>query len=178
MPRTFTPTIINGVQPEEVEITWRGYITSNPGYLLNQRWRTERPLKHLSNPATGDIRERTQALVVKGFNIPSDINPVGLELVVTGQRNGRICDEIIQLCYQGSLIGENKFRYVTDPSGNLIITNQNTYGSSTDTWGAEITSELLSDPEFGIMVKFQSHPYFPHQDVMILDSVSLTVYEE
>ena len=171
MSRTFYATDIVGLQPEETEITWQGS-------LLNKRLRTTRPLKHISNPATGDIRERTQALVVTNFNIPQDINPVGLEVVVKGQRNGRICDEIIQLWYKGELIGENNFFYITDTSGHLKITNQTTYGGPTSNWGITLTPELLSDPEFGIMVKFQSHPYYPHNDIMILDSVSITVYEE
>jgi hypothetical protein len=178
MSRTFIPSEMLGAQPDEHEITWQGFITNNEGYLLNKRWKTIRPLKHIANPATGDIRERTQALIVKGFNIPNDISPTGIKVEINGQRNGRICDEIIQLWYQGELIGDNNFFYLTDANGNLKITNQSTYGGPANTWGTALTSEMLSDPEFGIMVKFQSHPYFPHQDIMILDSVSLTVYEE
>lgn len=169
MPRTFNPTDINGAQPDELEITWQ---------FLKRRFKTIRPLKHISNPATGDIRERTQALILKGFNIPNDINPIGIEVLIKGQRNGRICDEIIQLWYQGELIGDNNFFYITDADGHLKITNESTYGGPTNTWGTNLTSAILSDPEFGIMVKFQSHPYYPHNDIMILDSVSLTVYEE
>ena len=178
MPRTFTPTEMLGAQPDEHEITWQGFITNNAGYLLNKRWKTISPLKHISNPASGDIRDRTQALIIKGFNIPDTINPVGISVEVTGQRNGRICDEIIQLWHQGELIGDNNFFYITDTNGHLLVTNQSTYGGPTNSWGTTLTPELLSDPEFGIMVKFQSHPYYPHNDIMILDSVSLTVYEE
>jgi hypothetical protein len=178
MPQTFYPTVVNGVQPEDTDITWQGFSTNDSGFMLNQRLRTTRPLKHISNPAAGDIRERTQALIIKGFNIPDTINPVGISVEITGQRNGRICDEIIQLWHQGELIGDNNFFYITDTSGHLLITNQSTYGGPTNTWGTTLTPELLSDPEFGIMVKFQSHPYYPHNDIMILDSVSLTVYEE
>lgn len=177
MAQTFYPSNVIGAQPGENEITWRSYVTNNEGYLLNKRWKTEKPLRHIANPATGNLRDRTQALIALEFNIPNTISPVGIEVTVSGQRNGRISDEIIQFWYQGNLIGSNNFKYLTDYNGNLKVENKTVYGGPTDLWGLELTPEILSDPEFGIMVKFQSHPYFPHQDIMILDSIALTIYE-
>ena len=169
MSNTYFPNTVNGLQPAEEEILWRVF----PG----NRFQTEKELRHISNPACGDLRNRTQSLVFLNFNIfnpPSVIS--GIELRVVGQRNGRVADDQIQLTYQGEPIGENNFNYYTDIDGHLSLKNDTTYGSPTDLWGAEITPEMLQDPSFGVILKFQSHPYYPHSSGMQINLVSLTVY--
>jgi len=177
MTQIFYPSLIaqSSSAPEQ-EIGWTSTPTSSLNYLLNSRWKTVDVLSHLSNPATGDIRNKTWALTCTGFNIPllNEIN--GIQLTVVGQRNGRIVDEIIQLTYQGQAIGNNNFYYITDSEGHLLLTNETTYGGTTDMWGTTLTPEQLTDPTFGVILKFQSHPYYPHRCGMFLDSVSLTVY--
>ena len=161
----------------EHEIDWKSTPSRDVNTLLEKKWSTVRSLKHIANPASGDIRERTRSLVCTDFQIsdlPETIS--GLELKITGQRNGRIVDEIIQLTYQNQAIGKNNFLYVTDSEGHLRITNETFYGGSTDLWEADLTPEILRDPSFGVILKFQSHPYYPHSVGMILDSVSITVY--
>lgn len=160
--------------PED-QVDWITIPTS--GLLVNNRWRTVRSLKHISNPATGDIRDQTYSLICTNFNItelPDIIS--GLELRIVAQRNGRIADELIHLTYQDQKIGKNNFNYITDSEGHLKITNESVYGGPTDLWDADITHEMLIDPSFGVILKFQSHPYYPHNVGMTLDSVSLTVY--
>ena len=176
MPNTYVPNLVLGAEPAEHEITWVSKV-SNLGDILGQRWQTSSDLEHRSNPASGDLRNQTQSLLFLDFRmteIPETIS--GIELRVVGQRNGRITDQVIQLVYQGQPIGENNFNYVTDGSGHLIIRNDTTYGGPTDLWGTEVTAEMLQDPSFGVMLKFQSHPYYPHKCGMFLDSVSLTIY--
>jgi hypothetical protein len=65
---------------------------------------------------------------------------------------------------------------MTDEEGRLPLHNDTTYGGPTDTWGATLTPEILQDASFGVILKFQGHPYYPHSSSMFLDSVSLTVY--
>ena len=176
MPYTYTPQTMQGMQPEENEVTWKGFL-SDLGNLVGKRWQTASELKHISNPACGDLRNRTQTLVCTNFqitNLPETIS--GISLILQAQRNGRVCDEQIQLTYQGQVIGKNNFVHVTDADGHLKIENKTTYGSPTDMWDTEITAEMLQDPSFGVMLKFQAHPYYPHSCGMLLDSVSLTVY--
>lgn len=161
----------------EVEISWNSTPSRDVNSLLEQKWSTVKSLKHIANPATGNIRERTYSLICTDFqieNLPDVIS--GLELKIVAQRNGRIADEIIQLTYQGQEIGKNNFDYITDSEGHLKITNETLYGGPTDLWEADITPEMLADPSFGVVLKFQSHPYYPHNVGMIVDSVSLTVY--
>jgi hypothetical protein len=131
---------------------------------------------NISNPATGDLRNTTWTLTCTGFNIPLLNTITGIKLNVKAQRNGRIVDDIIQLTYQGSAIGANNFSYITDSEGHFLLLNDTYYGGEFDLWESEVTPSMLTDPSFGIILKFQSHPFYPHNCEMYLDSVSLTVY--
>jgi hypothetical protein len=175
MSNTYYPSVVTQLG-EEPNIAWVTTVPSNGVFLLQRRWQTVESLKHIANPASGPIRNSTFALVCTGFNIPllDEIN--GIEVRVTGQRNGRIADETIQLTYENSAIGRNNFNYETDEEGRLTLFNDTVYGSPTDTWGAEVTSVMLQDSSFGVILKFQSHPYYPHSSDMQIESVSLTVY--
>lgn len=178
MPFTYIPNTVDQISefPDE-EISWDSTRGSVAGCLLGARWSTVKPLHHYSNPACGDLRTRSWALVCTNFQmaqLPDVIT--GLELNVKTQRNGRIVDEQIQLTYNGSAIGSNNFNYITDSDGHLRLLNDTAYGSPTDTWAAELTPEMLQDPSFGVILKFQGHPYYPHLSSMSVDSVSLTVY--
>jgi hypothetical protein len=177
MAQIFYPNQVLGAEFGEYEIGWQSHPSSSLGYLLGSRWRSEKDLTHFANPASGDLRTRTQALYCLDFRI-TDLPEVisGIELNLKTQRNGRVVDEQIQLVYQGDPLGNNNFIYITDEDGHLKITNDTTYGSATDTWGADLTPEMLQDPSFGVIVKFQAHPYYPHRSTMYLDAVSLTVY--
>jgi hypothetical protein len=175
MSNTYYPSVVTQLG-EEPNIAWVTTVPSNGVFLIQRRWQTAEPLKHIANPASGPIRDSTFALVCTGFNIPllDEIN--GIEVRVTGQRNGRIADETIQLVYQDQAIGRNNFSYETDEEGRLPLFNDTVYGGSEDLWGSEITTNMLQDASFGVILKFQSHPYYPHSSDMQIESVSLTVY--
>jgi hypothetical protein len=175
MSNTYYPSVVTQLG-EEPNIAWVTTVPSNGVFLLQRRWQTAESLKHIANPASGPIRDSTFALVCTGFNIPllDEIN--GIEVRVTGQRNGRIADETIQLVYQDQAIGRNNFSYETDEEGRLPLFNDTVYGGSEDLWGSEITTNMLQDASFGVILKFQSHPYYPHSSDMQIESVSLTVY--
>ncbi len=178
MPISFRPNSVEQFSEiPEYEIPWQAYHTSNAGFLLDSRWQTVKSLVHISNPATGDLRNQTYSLICTDFqmtDLPETIS--GIMLALQTQRNGRIVDKIIQLTYQGQAIGSNNFRYITDSEGHLTITNNTTYGNSTDLWETELTPEMLQDPTFGVILQFQSHPYYPHNCGIAVDSVLLTVY--
>ena len=177
MAYTYTPHNVLGLQFNEGEIGWINTPYANDKNLLGKRWRSESDISHVSNPACGDIRTRTQALEFVDFqmtNLPDVVS--GIELNIVSQRNGRVADEVIQLTYQSDLVGKNNFVYLTDIEGHLTIKNQAVYGGPTDLWGVDITPIMLQDPTFGIRVKFQAHPYYPHRSPMYLDWISLTVF--
>ncbi len=164
---TYEPRTIEQIG-EDLEISWN---------QTNQNlWITSQPLIHISNPATGDIRTKSYSLICTNLQI-QPIDPVqGISVFVKSKRNGRVTDETVQLTYQGQPIGDNQVSYESDENGKFQIKDDNTYGGENDTWGVEITPEMLQDPSFGVILKFSSHPYFPHKDQMILYGVSLTVF--
>lgn len=160
----------------EYEIPWKSAPALNSPYLIKTRWRTVKELAHISNPATGDLRNNTYSLICTNFQI-TDLPPIisGIELTINAQRNGRIVDEIIQLTYQGQPIGKNNFVYLTDSDGHLRLVNETKYGGPADLWDTVLTPEMLQDPTFGVILKFQSHPYYPHSSGMLVESVQITV---
>lgn len=174
----YTPNTVNQVSDDpENEISWRFSPTTLIGCLRNAKWMTVKPLVHISNPACGDIGSQTVSLVCTNLNateLPDVIT--GISLRVSGQRNGRVVDKQIQLTYQGNTIGENKVDYETDSEGHIFLSNDTTYGGETDLWGVELTKEMIQDPSFGVILKFQNHPFYPHSCGMLLETVSITVY--
>lgn len=174
----YTPNMVSQISEDpENEIAWRSSPTGLNGCMMNSKWMTVKPLVHISNPACGDIGSQTYALVCTHLNateLPDVITGISLE--VSGQRNGRVVDKQIQLTYQGDIIGNNKVDYETDSEGHILLLNETIYGGENDLWGAEITKEMILDPSFGIILKFQNHPFYPHSCGMLLESVSITVY--
>ena len=174
---TYYPQTATISSTSDLEVSWRKTRDDNNLQLIGSRWQTSAKLFHLSNPACGDLKNSTQPIWCTNFNIttlPEVIS--GIVLQVNTQRNGRATDEIIQLTYQGEPIGTNHVDYYTDTEGHITLNNLATYGSSTDSWGVDLTPEMLQDPSFGVILKFQAHPYYPHSSGMFIDSVSLTVY--
>lgn len=126
----------------------------------------------------------TNQLWCTGFNIPQHSGTVaGVELTVDVHRAARIQDSVIQLTYQGQLIGENYAilaPIVTDiNTGNTISPIQtpdlHVYGGPSDLWGATLTPEIVSDPSFGVVIAFGSNPSMPHRDVVYLSQVALQI---
>jgi len=87
-------------------------------------------------------------------------------------RGGRIADETIQLAYQNNLIGKNlgssAFNMATQTSSLEPITF---YSGSID----GINLSMLEDPSFGVVLRFQSHPYWPHKTAPGIDCVELQI---
>jgi hypothetical protein len=51
------------------------------------------------------------------------------------------------------------------------------YGGSNDTWGLGIADpEMIRNSSFGITMRFQSHPYWPHKESMLIDSVAIRIF--
>jgi hypothetical protein len=51
------------------------------------------------------------------------------------------------------------------------------YGGETFKWGIEdLSSETLTDPNFGIVLRYQSHPTIPHQTCPYMEHVQLRVW--
>lgn len=131
--------------------------------------RTERDLVHIANSMMNDYKTKTYYLICKEFdwkNLPEQIQ--GIELYVNVKRAGRITDDTIQL-------------HLMQPLGNNLadykIADLKVYGSETELWGLEtITHEMLNDPEFGIVLRYQSHPTIPHKTAVYMNHIQMRVW--
>ena len=127
------------------------------------------PLVHLARSPKVDYTNKTYYLVAKGFrfnNVPSSIS--GIELRLNTNRRGRITDETIQLLVNNQPAGDNQATLNVDPI--------KTYGSSTNLWGLDgLLAENINE-EFGVLIRFRSHPQWPHRDGINIHSVELQIY--
>ena len=83
-------------------------------------------------------------------------------------RVGRITDETIQLCLNNDFIGLNQ------ASADLGLIK--TYGGEADMWGTNLTMQDIQNLSFGIVLRSQSHPKWPHKSTPLIDSVELRIH--
>ena len=130
---------------------------------------TSRDLLHIAMQPKHDILETTYFLKFSGFNfstLPSVVS--GIEMRLTMKRNGRINDETIQLCLGDNLLGDN-----------ISTSNVDTiklYGGENDKWNTSVTPSTLSDINFGVIMRFKSHPRWPHKTGAMVNGVELRVH--
>lgn len=131
---------------------------------------TSKDLQHIARSPKTDLKDKTYFLKFSQFNfenLPAIIS--GIELRLSARRRGRITDETIQLYIDNSLLGENKASLILDP---IKI-----YGGNDDKWGLEtISVSSVANLNFGIVMRFQSHPKWPHKDSAIIDLVELRIH--
>lgn len=131
--------------------------------------KTTRDLLHIAREPRHDITEKTYFLKVTNFNfglLPDTIT--GIQVKLSMNRFGRITDDTIQLTRNDELIGENQATLDTNP---IKI-----YGSETSLWDTTLTSSELQDPSFGVVLRFKSHPRWPHKNSALIDAVEIRVY--
>jgi hypothetical protein len=166
----FARTIIQQAEiPQHAR--WRGEENGFTGIKtdLYGAINTESPLFHIANPTVNDIKTKTYYLYLTNFNLSNIPNTIsGVELLIAMNRRGRVTDETIRLRHDDEFIGRNMADFKLDQT--------KTYGSDTDTWGAALTSELISDSSFGVGIRFQSHPNWPHSDSPLINYVKLRVW--
>ena len=153
----FYPTIISQTAEDPSHIEWDSV---NDFVFLRSAdsnfTKTTSSLVHIAISKGNAIKNKTWYLYLTGFNftnIPQTIS--GLEAELHMNRGGRITDDTIQLRYDNNWIGDNK--------SSLNLDMLKAYGSSEDHWGVNLNSFNLLDPSFGIGIRFQSHPMYPHK---------------
>lgn len=163
----------NIIQEAEVEqhARWRGQDTGFSGIKsdLYGAINTETDLYHVANPSVNDRKTKTYYLYLTNFNlvnIPETIS--GVEVIIAMNRKGRITDETVQLRHNNEFIGYNQADFKLDQT--------KTYGSDTNMWHADITQSMVLDSSFGVGIRFQSHPSWPHKDTPVINYVKLRVW--
>ena len=131
--------------------------------------RTSRDLVHIARDPRHDILEKTFFLKCTGFsftNLPLIIS--GIEVKLTMNRFGRITDDVIQLCLDDNLIGINKADLNLDPI--------KVYGTASDIWETSLTAENIQSNSFGVILRFESHPNWPHKCSALIDAVEIRIH--
>jgi hypothetical protein len=174
-----TPTSIFQYAEDPVnQISWRSDMLHHLAYSSQGGVTTLAPLTHIARSPKLDVTNQTWFLQATGFNfnnLPSTIS--GITATIKMNRGGRISDDVVQLCYQGVLIGDNKAQVAYDDHLNhSYLTDITQYGSINDNWNIKnLTSAMLLDPSFGITMRFKSHPMWPHKTTPILYSVDIQI---
>lgn len=131
--------------------------------------KTARDLVHIAKQPQHDFVEKTYYLKATGFNfntLPETLS--GIEMRLSMNRYGRITDETIQLCLDADILGDNQASLKLDPA--------NIYGGETNKWGATLSIANIQNPTFGVIVRFQSHPNWPHKCSALVDAIELRVH--
>jgi len=129
-------------------------------------------------PNMTDVRYKSTALTLTNFEITCDpiLTITGVELKLDIERNGRISDSEINLRDPDGNLSINKTSYSVDDRNHLLTFNHNLYGDEYDTWGLDLTSTMLQDSNFGVNIRVQSHPFYPHKCGVMIRQVALRYY--
>jgi hypothetical protein len=125
-------------------------------------------LKHIARDPRHDITDKTYYLKCTNFNftnVPSIIN--GIEVKLTMNRSGRVTDDTVQLCLNGNLIGDNQ--------ASLDLSPIKIYGGNNDLWNTTLSSTDIQNVTFGIILRFKSHPNWPHSSNALIDAIEIKV---
>lgn len=171
-PTTFTQYAESGAETEH--ISWFNQNNFSEMLRVNGRFVcTVAPLMHIARQPRNDITMKTWYLQCTGYNfsnLPDTISSISVKL--TMNRGGRIADDTVQLTYQNNLIGDN----LAGPAFNNV-TQTSTLEPVTVYTGAVagIDLSMIQDPSFGVTLRFQSHPRWPHKTAPGVDCVELQI---
>jgi hypothetical protein len=131
--------------------------------------RTTRDLVHIARDPRHDIKEKTYYLKITNFNfvnLPPTLS--GVELKLSMNRLGRITDDTVQLCYNNEPIGDNH--------ASLVLDLTKYYGGETNKWNTNLTMTDIQNSSFGVILRFQSHPDWPHKSSPLIEAVQLRIH--
>jgi hypothetical protein len=173
-----TPTNISQYAEVDEHIAWHDDFSPLTAINGNNGVYTVKPLYHISRSPKYDLTNKTWYIQATGFtfeNLPETIS--GITASIKIERGGRITDDTVQICYQGQLISENKAASIMDPrSHRTLLDTVTVYGGATDTWKIEnLSLAMVQDSSFGIVIRYQSHPHWPHKTSPIIRAVELAI---
>jgi hypothetical protein len=142
---------------ESAHVQWDPTLTSTNGCL-----------EHVARSPKHDLRTKTYYLKATGFtfqSLPETIS--GIELRLSVKRRGRVTDETISLVVNDQP-SENR--------ATLDLAPTKIYGSATDLWSLQNVSPADLNSQFGVLIRFQAHPQWPHKDAAFIDAVELRIH--
>jgi len=177
------PTNISQITESDAHVAWDSsgfsYIRFDDASYL----RTVKTLQHIPNSFSGDRTMKTWYLLASGFNfraVPPKITGIIVELKT--DRGGRITDDTVQLRTVSTWTGYTGA--VGDNKANADLGQKKFYGGTMDLWGWDrigytgslaetIIRQAILTPNFGIALRFQSHPFWPHNSTPMIDYVKI-----
>jgi hypothetical protein len=177
------PTTISQITESDAHIAWDSaglsYIRFDDASYL----RTVKTLQHIPNSFAGDRGMKTWYVLASGFNfklIPPKITGIIVELKT--DRGGRITDDTVQLRTVSTWTGYTGA--VGDNKANADLGQKKFYGGTMDLWGWDrigytgslldtVLRQVILTPNFGIALRFQSHPFWPHNSTPMIDYVRI-----
>jgi len=127
-------------------------------------------LIHIARSPKLDIRNKTYYIRATGFNFRNLPNILsGIEVRLNSRRYGRATDDVVQLCLDEEFIGENQ--------ATESIAPQKIYGGTDLLWSTQNLSLAdIQNETFGIVIRFQAHPHWPHKDPVLVDAVEIRIH--
>lgn len=155
---------------EAAHVSWLEVDNFNALKTLNGKHiKTSRDLIHIARDPRHDIVEKTYYLKLTRFNFESLPNVLsGIEVKITMNRFGRISDDAIHLCLNSIPVGDNLATLDNSP---IKI-----YGDSSTLWNSNLTISDIQNPTFGVILRFKSHPNWPHKSSALMDAVEVRIY--
>ena len=171
--RWFRPTLIQQYPEsgaDNVHVSWlESNNFSNIRDIDNMSIRTIKDLVHIARDPRHDVLQKTYFLKLTGFDFYDINEPIlGIEARLLINRGGRITDDTVQLCLNDNLIGKNM--------ASLDLGVDKIYGGEIDTWGTDLTMTDIQNSSFGIILRFQSHPRWPHKTSPLIDAVEIRIH--
>ena len=170
---TVPANIIQYAEPggESVHIPWddsRGFDVLKSADVRGVR--SLGRLSHIARSPKHDILNKTYYIRATGFDfqgLPAVLS--GIELLLLVNRYGRVTDDTVELVLGGESVGENQ--------ASLRIAPEKIYGGPASLWNAKnLSVNDLADPSFGVVIRFCSHPHWPHKDPVIIGGVRLRIH--
>lgn len=167
----------NQSNPQIIEDPDYNLANANSGAGNKNVLTTVKPLTHIPNPGRGPILDKTYYLKCTDLGL-TDLpgNITGISVMIDAQRNGKIVDETVCLIHNGEVISNNKTNLSAQREGHLTNNNVQTYGGETDMWGVQLTSEMLMDNSFGLLLRFSSNPLYPHREGLQIFKILIKVH--
>ena len=167
-PNTVTQYAESGA--ENIHVPWEEVDSFSALKSFNlKNIKTTRDLVHIARDPRHDILEKTYYLKATNFsfiNVPHSLS--GIEMRLSMNRFGRITDDEIFLCLNNVTIGVNQ--------ADNILTPNKIYGSDIDKWNTTLTSTDFQNTTFGVIVRFKSHPQWPHKCSALIDAIELRLH--
>jgi len=159
-----TPRIITQDQTDTEAVQWKSL---NLG-VEDQYIHTVKELYRISLASEDYISNYTALLNFTDFNFNVSGVVQGIELEFQSQRLSRISDKVVQLVYNGELIGTNQKLEISE--------NRQIYGSSTASWGAELNPTVVNSSTFGVAIQLEANKTTPFSELAYIDYVRLRVH--